>query len=148
MPLRCIMGEIKSLKTKIPDAGEGLLTGYLPRLPGLSKIKNLRVPLLNVVWKVIGPGPVWTLMNHLAMSKVPSRRALGCWLPPCPRRHEDIKPRSPFSWLGHGLLMGPVLFDLITALWPGASGWHHSIRAVPPSPSGHWGLLLISLLSG
>lgn len=52
------MGEIKSLKTKIPDAGEGLLTGHLPRLPSLSKIKNLRVPLLNVVWKVIGPGPV------------------------------------------------------------------------------------------
>lgn len=62
--------------------------------------------------------------------QVPSRRALGCWLPPCSSRHEDIKPRSPPSWFGHGLLMGPLLFDLITALWPGASGWHHSTRAV------------------
>lgn len=58
MPLMCIMGEIKSLKAKIPDAGEGLLTGHLPRLPGLPKTKNLRVPLLNVDWKVTGPGPV------------------------------------------------------------------------------------------
>lgn len=117
MPLRCIMGEIKSLKTKIPDAGEGLLTGHLPRLPSLSKIKNLRVPLLNVVWKVIGPGPVWTLMNHLVMSKVPSRRALGCWLPPCPWRHEDMSPDHPSAdlvmdyWWGLCSLTWSLLSD-------------------------------------
>lgn len=92
MPLRCIMGEIKSLKTKIPDAGEGLLTGHLPRLPSLSKIKNLRVPLLVWSGRSLGLG-----LSELSWTTwlCPRYHQGEHWGVDCPHVPEGMKTSSP-----------------------------------------------------
>lgn len=83
--------------------------------------KVIWVPVANAVkWSlVVVQGLPKPLQTTMTMSKVSSRRILGCWLFPDSLQYGDIRPRSPFNWplrSGHGQLRGTLILCPTTTI--------------------------------